>query len=388
MFVLRRWLTQSIQLSMFSIKIRPTISALVLSLTSITMIGISGAHECLAQQKFKVGAALPLSGVIAEVGVAARNGIELAREQHPELFTNLEFVYEDSQWDPKSAVAVFNKLVQIDKVSLVFNWGNPTSEAVAPIAEARKIPLLALSLDPSCARGRNYVIRFTNPSADFSKRLAQYIKAKGYKKLGVVLAQNTYVQGLLDGLKANLGNELNVTTIATFNLSDMDFRSTIIKAKAGSFDALGVFLISGQVSTFYRQLKQQQVTTPTFGTDFFESPVEIQSAGGAMEGAVYPHLGISPQFEAQYKEKYKNDYQIAYAGNAYDLAVMLGTLFNSASSRLGSDKILETLKSDKSSLIGVTGAAKYQQGSDGDSYFEFPIQLKRVENGGFLPISE
>ncbi len=67
---------------------------------------------------------------------------------------------------------------------------------------------------------------------------------------------------------------------------------------------------------------------------------------------------------------------------------MLGTLFNSSSSGLGSEKILEILKSDKSSLVGVTGAAKYQHSNDGDSYFEFPIQLKRVENGGFLPIPE
>jgi branched-chain amino acid transport system substrate-binding protein len=373
---------------MLSQKIRSSISALVLSLTSIVVIGIAGAQELLAQEKFKVGAVLPLTGALAEYGVAARNGIDLAKEQHPELFTNLEFAYEDSQWDPKSAVAAFNKLVQINKVSMVFNWGNPTSEAIAPLAESRKVPLIVMSLDPVSAKGRTHVIRFINPASDFSKRLAQYLKAKGYKKLGVVMSQNTYVQGLLDGLKENLANDQHVTTIATFNLSDMDFRSAVLKAKSGSFDALGVFLISGQVSTFYRQLKQQQVTTPTFGTDFFESPVEIQSAGGAMEGAVYPHLGISPHFEAQYKEKYKNDYQIAYAGNAYDLAVMLGTLFNSASSGLSSEKILEALKSDKSSLVGVTGAAKYQHSSDGDSYFEFPIQLKRVENGSFLPVSE
>jgi len=373
---------------MLSQKVRSSISALVLSLASIVVIGISGAQELLAQEKFKVGAVLPLTGALAEYGLAARNGIDLAKQRHPELFTNLEFAYEDSQWDPKSAVAAFNKLVQINKVSIVFNWGNPTSEAIAPLAESRKVPLIVMSLDPVSAKGRTHVIRFINPASDFSKRLAQYLKAKGYKKLGVVMSQNTYVQGLLDGLKANLASDQEVTTIATFNLSDMDFRSAVLKAKSGSFDALGVFLISGQVSTFYRQLKQQQVKTPTFGTDFFESPVEIQSAGGAMEGAVYPHLGISTQFEAQYKEKYKNDYQIAYAGNAYDLAVMLGTLFNSASSGLGSEKILETLKSDKSSLVGVTGAAKYQHSSDGDSYFEFPIQLKRVENGGFLPISE
>ena len=363
-------------------------SALLLFITSVVVIGIGDARLSFAQEKFKVGAALPLTGVIAEVGAASRNGIELAKEHHPQLFTNIDFVYEDSQWDPKSAVAAFNKLVKYDEVSLVFNWGNPTSEAVAPLAEARKVPLIALSLDPVSARGRSYVIRFQNRASDFSKRLAQHLKVKGYKHVGIVISQNSYLQGLLDGLKENLASDQHITIIDTFNLSDMDFRSAVVKAKSGSFDALGVFLISGQVSTFYRQLKQQQVNTPTFGTDFFESPVEIKSAGGAMEGAVYPHLGISTQFEAQYKERYKNDYHIAYAGNSYDLAVMLGTLFNSVSSGLSSDKILEILKSDKSSLVGVTGATRFRHSSDGDSYFEFPIQLKRVSNGGYLPISE
>jgi hypothetical protein len=71
---------------MLSRKIRSTISALVLSLASIVVIGISGAQELLAQEKFKVGAVLPLTGALAEYGVAARNGIDLAKQQHPELF--------------------------------------------------------------------------------------------------------------------------------------------------------------------------------------------------------------------------------------------------------------------------------------------------------------
>jgi hypothetical protein len=46
---------------MLSQKIRSSISALVLALTSIVVIGISGAQELLAQEKFRVGARLPLS---------------------------------------------------------------------------------------------------------------------------------------------------------------------------------------------------------------------------------------------------------------------------------------------------------------------------------------
>lgn len=337
---------------------------------------------------FKVGAILPLTGGLAEYGVAARNGIELAKEQHPKLFTNVKFVYEDSQWDAKTAVSAFNKLSYTDGVSLVFNWGNPTTEAVAPIAETRNIPLIGMTLDPAAARGKTRLIRCINPAADFSKRLAEHLKQKGYKKLGVVMAQNTYVQGLFDGLKANLGADQQITTIATFNLSEMDFRGAILKAKSQGFDAIGVFLISGQVSTFYRQLQDLHFEVPTFGTDFFESATEIKMANGAMEGAVYTHLGITPIFESQYVAKYKNDYQIAYAGNAYDIAMMIGTLFNSDQERLSTEKILKELQSSRSSLIGATGASKYRHTEDGDSYFEFPIQLKRVEKGHFIPIND
>jgi len=334
--------------------------------------------------KFRVGAILPLTGGLAEYGVAAKNGIELAKEQRPELFANVAFVYEDSQWDAKTAVSAFNKLVCTGNVSLVFNWGNPTTEAIAPIAETRNVPLIGMTLDPSAARGKTRLIRSINPASDFSKRLAEHLKLEGYKKLGVVMAQNTYVQGLLDGLKANLAADQQVTTIATFNLPDMDFRPAILKAKSQGYDAIGVFLISGQVSTFYRQLQQQHVTIPTFGTDFFESASEIKMANGAMEGAVYPHIGVTPSFESQYKAKYNNDYQIAYAGNAYDMAVMIGTLFGPAQASWSPQRILDELRIPRSSLNGVTGTFKYKHTEEGDSYFEFPVYLKRIEGAAFI----
>lgn len=352
----------------------------------LIILSVNGFAE--ENYTFKVGAILPLTGGLAEYGVAAKNGVELAREQHPSLFTNIKFVYEDSQWDPKTAVSAFNKLSYDYDVSLVFNWGNQTTEAVAPIAETRNIPLIGMTSDPAAVRGKTRLIRCINPAADFSKRLAGHLKQKGYKKLGVVMAQNTYLQGLFDGLRANLGDDQQITTVATFNPSEMDFRGAILKAKSQGFDAIGVFLISGQVSTFYRQLQDLHIGVPTFGTDFFESATEVKMANGAMEGAVFATLGITPIFESQYVAKYKNDYQIAHAGNAYDFAMMIGTLFNSEKERLSTEEILRKLHSYQSSLIGATGASKYRRTEDGDSYFEFPIQLKRVEKEHFIPIND
>jgi hypothetical protein len=63
-----------------------------------------------------------------------------------------------------------------------------------------------------------------------------------------------------------------------------------------------------------------RIFVPYFGTVFGENVT--------LHGAVYPHLGVSAHFRAAYVPKFGNDYQIAYAGNACDMAVMLGRLFN------------------------------------------------------------
>lgn len=352
---------------------------------------LTGATNLLAEsegtrEKFTVGVIAPLSGVLAEYGLAARNGIELAESQHSELFTNIEFVYEDSQWDAKTSVSAFNNLSRIKKVSLIFNWGNPTTEAVAPLAERQTVPLIGVTLDSKVALGKKYLIRSINPEAEFSKKLAEYLRAKGYRKLGVVMAENTYVQGLYDGLKASLSEDQSIEVIAQHNISETDFKSTLLRLRQNKYDAIGVFLISGQVSTFYKQMLQQKVSIPTFGTDFFESTTEIKLAGGGMEGAVYPHLGVSTAFESEYVKRFGNDYQIAYAGNAYDMAMLIGTLFNKLTSKLAPEQIMTELKSLKSTLNGETGAFHFQHTNDGDSYFQFPVHLKVIEDGKFHPL--
>lgn len=329
-----------------------------------------------ADTGFQVGVIAPLSGPLAEYGLAAQNGIELARTQQPALFTKIKFIYEDSQWDAKTAISAFNKLRDASKVSLIFNWGNPTSEAIAPIAERNKFPLIGMTVDSGVVKGKEFVIRSTNSSKDFSDVLAKYLLKSSYRRIGIVLAENTYVQGLYDGLKAALRSEVEIEIIAKYNIQDQDFRSSVAKIRARQFDALGVFLISGQVSSFYRQLSSQGIAIPTFGTDFFESTTEIRLANGGMNGAVYPHLGVTDSFRATYVDRFGNDYQLAYAGNAFDMAMVIGRLFNSGNN-FSSRQIIENLGS-VSKTEGVGGMFSFSDSSD-DPHFHFPVQLKQIK---------
>lgn len=343
----------------------------------IVMTALAGTQSAWSQDHFRIGVIAPLSGALAEYGLAARNGIELARTEHSELFSNIDFIYEDSQWDAKTAVSAFNQLRDSQRVSLIYNWGNPTTEAVAPIAERSHVPLLGMTLDPRVARSAKYVIRSTNSAADFAAAMAEYLRKSGYKTIGVVLAENTYVEGLLDGLTNALGDTVTVHVVDRYNIQDQDFRASVTKIAAGKFDAVGVFLISGQVSTFYRQLIAQKVALPTFGTDFFESTTEIRLAKGGMNGAVYPHLGITDDFRRAYVTKFANDYQIAYAGNAYDMAITIGKLFHRDTSTPTAEEIMTRLQHVQGKT-GVGGTFEYRDDPEAGPHFHFPVQLKKI----------
>jgi branched-chain amino acid transport system substrate-binding protein len=333
------------------------------------------------QPKFKVGVIAPLSGALSEYGVASKNGIETAIAEHPESFKNIQFIFEDSQWDPKTALNAFIKLTQVDKVNLVYNWGNPTSEAIAPVAERSKIPFLAMSLDESISKNKEYTIRAINRADDFSLRLAEEINKSEFRNIGVILADNTYVRGLFNGLKKYLSKNIQVEEIASYPIQEQDFKSGIVKIRSKKYDYIGVFLISGQISSFYKQLRQQGVKTPTFGTDFFESSTEIKLAEGGMEGAIYPHLGVDPEFYSKYVAKYNNDYQIAYAGNAYDMAIVMGNLFSdSGSLNLSSAEIIDKFKT-VSNVSGIGGVFSFMNTPENGPHFHYDVQLKIIENG-------
>jgi len=351
-------------------------------LSILFLPNVAGAQP-VESKIFKVGVIAPLSGPLAEYGVAAKNGIHTAVGNSPDDFSNVEFIYEDSQWISKNALSAFEKLRSVENVSLILNWGNPTTEALAPVAESTKTPLIGMTLDPKVAIGKKYVVRSTNASDEFSESLAQYLYEKKYQKIGVVVAENTYVQGLYDGLESWLGEGMHIEIVESFNMSDNNFRSAISKIRAKKYDAIGVFLISGQVSTFYRQLAEQKITVPTFGTDFFESTSEIEDANGGMDGAVYPHLGTSEEFRKKYIARYGNDFQIAYAGNWHDMALVIGSLFNEQPD-LTNDEIM--MKIHKSTFYkGVCGEFKFIENENGGPHFSFPVKMKKI-NG--LTISE
>lgn len=334
---------------------------------------------------FKIGISAPLSGVLAEYGVAVKNGVALAQQRYPEKFTNVEIIFEDSQWDPKTAIQAFNTLREIKKVDLIYNWGNPTSEAVAPIAERYGMPTIAMSSDPSITKGRSHIIRSINAASELGALLARHLQTRGFKKLGVVVAENSYVRGLFNGLQEALGDRAQIEVLERCSMDQQDFRSLVSKLKGRSFDAFGVFLISGQVSSFYRQLANQGVRVPTFGADFLDSRNEIVAAGSAIEGAVHPNFDVTDDFLKLYLARYGNDVQIPFAANAHDVVLLLASLFaNKTALDRAPEAMLRAIKAVRE-FPGANGTFSVLEQEQGAA-FHYPLIMKQARGGNSVKI--
>lgn len=333
-----------------------------------------------ADGKFRFGVSAPLTGILAEYGAAISNGLMLAKEDRKGEYDNIDLILEDSQWDPKIAVSVFNSLHRVRRAQLVYSWGNPPNDAIAPVAESLQVPTLAMSSNHEITRDRRFIIRTIPSGEELGILLSEYLSRAGKKKYGIALAEVSYLQGLYAGFKADSEKRgSTVDLIGTFDPTAQDFRSTISAAKRRSYDTLGVFLITGQVQSFYRQLHDQKISLPTFGADFHGSETEIIASGRAIDGAVFPDLKVAPEFRARYKAKFGNDIQVSFAANAYDVASLVADLFGKRdSSTLTNAEVL-------TALIGaqpVKGAHSHFAYVGSDAYgpaFKTPIVIRRIE---------
>lgn len=330
-----------------------------------------------AQQELKVGVVLPLTGPVAEYGAAARNGIELARKENPVLFSDIEFLYEDHKYEGRMALSAFNKLVTVDNIDLMYLWGYGPVQAVAPVAEQRKQPLIAVTGEQGIALKRDYIVRFCYHGEQAALEILPYLRKKGVKKIGILKTELAFINSILDGLRKNLADGESVEVIDSFQFENTDFKSSITRLKSMSYDAVGVFLGSGQISQFYRQAASQGYDGFTFGTDFFESKTEIVDSGAGIDGAVFPAPFVSEDFKKRYLDQFGNDLQVSWAANAYDFANYLGRQHSGMKGDKPAVALLEQFRKIKGEQ-GASGMFNFAADAEQGSGVEFQMVVKKV----------
>lgn len=361
---------------------------LFLSLNSLTLQFSCAEPNKSSNKKFTIGAILSLTGPTADYGISIQNAILLAQEDYPDLFSDIEFRFEDVQYDPKMAVAAFQRLAKNKDIDLIYTWGVAFCKVIGPLADTYKVPTIGQCIDRESAKDKRYFMRFMNVIDEYLIPMSQYLKKHNHKKFAMLIAESAFTGEMWAAFKRAADPASEFVFVEEITTTDQDFRALLARLKGLDIDAVGVFLMPGQVSSFYRQAKEMGISFPmTFGTNFFETLSELKAANGAMDGAIFSNNSISPKFLSRYKAKFKNESQLSFAATAYEFAVSLARELKKRGARPKGEEVLN-LFSDLDVLQGdATGAYKAVNDKNVGRYVQFPVVIKEVRENEFIELS-
>jgi len=361
-------------------------------LGAILLVACTSKNENIVQ----IGGIYALTGKAASYGKWVKNGVDLAVEEINQRGgvngKKLVVIAEDTQSEPKLAVAAFEKLVATDKISGAIGFIT-SSEALAcvPVSENNKVIMITpIASTPELKGAGKYVFRTRESGEDQSHKIADYI----YKDLGIheasVLSENAanavgYKKSFIERY-SNLGGKIQLDL--AYDEGQTDFRSVLTRLNKSNPKAVYIPGIGKVLGRVLKQAKELGFKTRFFSSAGIEDPELFKIAGDAANGVVFgaPAFSLDSTdpptrtFIDAYKKRFGEDPSV-YSANAFDAIMLLVKAMQSG-------KI--TNEQMRAYLLGV----KDYPGASGllnfDEYggVRKPIILKTISNGSFTILAK
>lgn len=340
-----------------------------------------------AEPRSVVAFGLPMSGTLAEYGEAVRNGVTLAHDELRVKLESIEFRFDDTQYENARAVSIFQSWEADSGIILGFVFGYGPCQAVAPVAERRQLPMIAISAERGINVGKKRVLRFSFLAEQFAQALVSYMRSKKIKRTALVMTEAAYSQGIVDSMRELLAEDESLDLINSYRIGETDFRSSVARIKAGNYQAQAVFLFTGQVSEYFRQAHVAGLQLPALGLSPFESKDEIRRTNGLMNGAVFPSILVKEEFRKKYVATFGKDSQLGWAANAYDFVHVLAEAIARSRKPLTRDSFFAALQFP-AVMQGAEGPISYREDERLGNRFVFPVVLKSIRGETFVDLGE
>ncbi|MFP3464127.1 ABC transporter substrate-binding protein [Leifsonia sp. SIMBA_070] len=312
------------------------------ALASVAALTVAGLVACAGGSSASTGSSSSKSpvyfgvssattGQYAQYGEQFKEAFDLAVEEvnakggingHP-----VQLKYEDSQSDPKQSVAVAQKFVGDDSVSLVFgDYSSAASIPASPIYTAGKLVQYGFnnSNPDFTAKGTQYQWSTSITTSATYTWTADYIKKQGIDSVGVSYL-NTADWGIpaFNAFKAEAKKVgLKITDAEGVLDTSDDYRPSLTKAVADKPKAFVHIGYGPDAAKIVTQLRAIGYKGTFYGGQDEQSFDGTKDAEGAINGAEF--LATNPATEVQtfvkaFKKKYPQETEVTgFEAGAYD----------------------------------------------------------------------
>jgi branched-chain amino acid transport system substrate-binding protein len=285
-----------------------------------------------------IGVSGPLTGDRAQYGAQWKKGFDLALEEINGAGgvdgRKLEYIFQDSQSDPKQSVVIAQKFVADPRI--VVELGDFSSTA-------------SMAASQIYQRGGLVQFGFTNSHPDFTYAGGDYtwstsvtqdqaspaladlaVNTLGLKKLAVFQLNNDWGKATNELFQKRV-EELGAEIVASQSYLDTekDFRSAITTVKDANPDGIVLISYQGDGALIAQQLREAGLTQPLVASAAIQSPDYIKLGGDAVEGTyILGEFNIQDprpevqEFVSKFRAKYNEDPDL-FATLAYDTIYLM-----------------------------------------------------------------
>jgi branched-chain amino acid transport system substrate-binding protein len=355
-----------------------------------------------------IGAFGPITGPAAYIGLAGRDGANLAiKEINAAGGINgrkLSMMFEDDGHSPTKALAAVKKLIDQDHVFMIFcvAGSNGTLGAIDFVRENGRVMFVSFASAPGVtwpfARnmfrgGTTEVPRYGELYAEY---LHDYLKAT---KIAILNGREEYPKNEGDALTAQLKNWYQTAPVkrAEFNIGDKDFTPQLLEIQGADPQVIAIFGNPAEAAIAMRQAKElgmnQQFFVGTTMVDQSLLNVAKQAAEGASGFALLPLLPSSSNPEMKsWVAKWKQEYPNLPTGrpNVFDVLsysdmYAVADALKRAGKDLSTDKLIDALEATHDYRAGaiaspLTFTKKHHIGN-------LRLQAMQVKNGEWEPVA-
>ncbi|MDR0397118.1 MAG: ABC transporter substrate-binding protein [Oscillospiraceae bacterium] len=352
----------------------------LLALTLAAALLLSIGAPALADT-IKIGGLAPLTGAVAQYGIAVKNGVDLYVEQLNAAGgingDTVEMVWYDEKGDEVEAINAFNLLVNNDKVVGII--GDVTSRPTLAVAERVReigIPMITAS-------ATSYDVTTDNPSifrscfldpfqasimADFAR------DALDAKKVAVIYdIADDYSLGLAEAFRDQaIKNGQEVVAYESGTATDVDFSAQLTSIAAKEPDALFVAYYYGPAALIVQQAAKPEIGLDCYflGADGIAGIEATISDTSLLDGKFFysDHFATDSDdpavqdFIKAYEAKYNEPYKMAFNATGYDAVLLLCEAIKAAGSTDYADVTAALKASDN--VQGVTSAYTFDDHND------------------------
>lgn len=335
------------------------------------LLAILNTIPAVAQTK-KFGLIGPLSGPLANIGRTVEQSAHLADEEFDKN-AEVEFLFEDDQFNPRHTVTAFQKLVTVDKVAAVTCFGSSTCLSIADTAERMKVPLFAVGISDKLTAGRRFVFRHFPTARDQDAAIREEITRRQYNSIAVL----AHTQDAMLNLRDLMALEPPTKVVLSQEIlpGDSDQRALALRIKSLNPAAVYLLVLPPQLSAIAKQLRDIGYPGEFFGGAQVQQASELTAAQGALERIWFATADDTPStaFIKRYEERYGEEPH-PDGMHAFDTAKLLIELHRESD-------LIAAMK-NKQEYSGIFGSYTL----DAANTFVLPIVLKEARGNKFFKL--